>query len=62
MFAAKFERKAQLKEQEVELRKAGLEFQKRKWEVDEAERKQWLLLDAEEHRAFIKMILKNQKA
>ena len=62
MFAAKFEHKAQLKEQELELRQAELEFQKRKWEVEEAERKQRLLLDAEECFAFIKMILKNQKA
>ena len=62
MITANFECKAQLKEQELELRRAELEFQKRKWEVEQAERKEQLQLDAEERCAFMKMILKDQKA
>lgn len=51
MFTEKFERKAQLKEEEVELNK-------RKWAIEEEERKMRMLLDAEERRAFIE-IMKN---
>ena len=61
IFVAKFECKAQLKEPELELRQAEVEFRKRKGEDKEAERKR-LLLDAQECRAFIRYILKNQNA
>ena len=59
LFQAKFERKAELKEKELELRRMELEFQRRKWELEEEERKQKLQLDAEERRAFIEL-LKNK--
>lgn len=56
LFRAKFERKAELKEKELELRRMELEFQRRKWELEEEERKQKLQLDAEERRALIDLL------
>ena len=58
MFTEKFERKAQLKEEELKLRREEVELNKRKWAIEEEERKMCMLLDAEERRAFIE-IMKN---
>lgn len=58
MFTEKFERKAQLKEEELKLRREEVELNKRKWAIEEEERKMRMLLDAEERRAFIE-IMKN---
>ena len=57
MFTEKFERKAQL-EEELKLRREEVELNKRKWAIEEEERKMCMLLDAEERRAFIE-IMKN---
>lgn len=59
MLEKKYERKAVLKEKELELRKMELELQQRKWEMEEKERNQRLDLDAEERRAFIELIKKH---
>ena len=50
LFQAKFERKAELKEKELE---DGIGVSRRKLELEEEERKQKLQLVAEERRAFI---------
>lgn len=59
MLEKKYEKKAALKEKELELRRMELELQQRKWEMEEKERKQRLELDAEERRAFIQLITKD---
>ena len=59
MLENKYEKKAALKEKELQLRRMELELQQRKWEMEEKERKQRLDLDAEERRAFIDLIKKH---
>ena len=58
ILATQYERKAALKEKELELRRMELEFQKKKWELEEEERKQRLRQDFEERAALIELIKK----
>ena len=58
MFAVHFKRKAALKEKELDLKKMELEFQQKKWEAEEEERRQRLCLDSEERLAIIKLLKK----
>ena len=58
LFLQKYEKRAAIKEKELEIRKMELDFQKQKWEFEEKERKQRMELDAEERRAFIELIKK----
>lgn len=61
----KYKRKADLREQELEVRKMELELQQRKWLLEEEERRkrmeleaERMRLDAEERRAFIDLLRK----
>ena len=59
MLEKKYEKKAVLKEKELELRKLEFELEKQKWEMEEEDRKQQLQLGAEERRAFIDLVNKH---
>ena len=58
LFREKFERKAELKEKEMVIRRMELEVQRRRLDIEEEERKLRLQLDAEERRALIELLKK----
>jgi len=56
MLQKKNERKADLKEQELQIRKEELELQRRRLEEESRERQQRLQLEMEERRLFLKFM------
>ena len=58
ILAAQYERKAMLKEKELDLRREELEFQKKKWQLEEEERKLRLQQDLEQRAALLELIKK----
>lgn len=56
MLEAKYQRKADLKEQELKQRMQEFEFQKQKYEDEACERKEKSKLELEERRLFLSML------
>lgn len=56
MLEAKYQRKADLKEQELKQRMQEFEFQKQKYEDEASERKEKSKLELEERRLFLSML------
>lgn len=56
MLEAKYERKADLKEQELKQRNLEFEFQKKKYEDEAAERRERVKFELEERRVFLTML------
>jgi hypothetical protein len=55
----KFETKAKLKKEELEVRREELELQKRKLELEEEERKRKFELEQQERKAILSLLLKH---
>ena len=56
LLKAKFDRKASLKEQELQQRQLEFEFEKAKFEFEADERKKRLNMELEERRAFLNVL------
>lgn len=56
MLENKYERKADLKEKELQLRKEELEYQKQKYEDEASERKEKVKLEIEERKMFLNLL------
>ena len=56
MLEAKYQRKADLKEQELKQRMQEFEFKKQKYEDEASERKEKSKLELEERRLFLSML------
>ena len=56
MLEAKYERKADLKEQELKQRNLEFEFEKTKYEDEAAERRERVKFELEERRVFLTML------
>ena len=56
LMQAKFERKASLKEQELNQRKLDFEFEKAKFDFEADEKEKRLNMETEERRAFLNLL------
>ena len=59
MLKKKYDKKAELKEKEIELRRIELQLKKRKMENEEEERKKRVELELEERRAMLELLRKH---
>ena len=60
MLSKKYQRKAELQEKELELRKLELEFNIRKHEIEVEERKQRLEAELQERKTMLQRLLNKQ--